>query len=67
MSKLADTLDNIALGNSFSASALLEAINHPAVTFNDSQVISRYIWGTEKTGDHLALQQIAIYIREYDK
>jgi len=64
--KLADQLDSIALGNSYSANALYEAMQHPCVTSNDSQVISRYIWGTETSTDHIALQQIAIYIRAYD-
>lgn len=67
MSKLADTLDKIALGESYSASVLMQAIEHPAVTANDTQVLSRYMWGTELSTDHAALQQIAIYIREYDK
>lgn len=67
MNKLANDLDKIALGESYSASVLMQAIEHPAVTANDTQVLSRYIWGTESSTDHLALQQIAIYIREHDK
>lgn len=62
--KLSDQLDAIALGNSYSSQALFDAMNHPCVTSNDSQILSRYIWGTETSTDHIELQQIAIYIRE---
>lgn len=61
---LAKILDDVALGNTYSADALLAAKRHPVSTHNDRCMADRWLWGNQTASDALNLQQLAIYIRE---
>jgi len=66
MQTLADKLDAIALNQTFDTQALYNARQHPVVTSNDRQVLFRFDYGAQLGTDHIHLQEIANYIREYD-
>lgn len=67
MKNLADKLDDIAVGNTFDGQTLYDARRHPAVTSNDRLVLLRFDYGNMYCLDHIRLQEIAIYIREWEK
>lgn len=63
---LADKLDEIAQGETFSCDALASAKIHPVTTNNDALMLNRYLFGANCSDDRFRLQELAIYIREYD-
>ena len=62
--KLADILDNIALGNTYSFEALIAAKRHSVTTYNDRLMLNRWTFGGWTAEDGRDLMQLAIYIRE---
>lgn len=64
--KIADELDETALGKKYNGNALYVARDLPCVTNNDVDVLNRFLWSNTIETDHCKLQQIAIYIREYN-
>ena len=67
MKTLADKLDDIALGNNYDSQALLQAKQHTVTTSNDKLLIDRFLFGNTDCTDHCKLQQIAIYIRDWEQ
>ena len=65
--QLHDKLQAVAQGDSFYGEALYEALEHPLTTKNDKSMLMRYLYGSELTSDRMRLQELAIYIQEYDK
>lgn len=63
---LANELDAIAQGELFSCAALTSAKIHPVTTKNDELMLSRYLFGANRPDDRFRLQELAIYIREFD-
>lgn len=63
---LSDKLDKIASGHTYFEHALYDALDHPATTNNDKQMLMRYLYGSELSNDRFRLLELAIYIREYE-
>ena len=64
---LADTLQAIAQGETYSEQALYDAMRHPVATDNDKLMIRRYLFGANGSADRFDLQQLAIYIGAADQ
>lgn len=62
--KIAQELDDTALGRSYYGNALYVALDIPCVTDEQKTVLRRWLDGTNTGGDFHALQKIAIDIRQ---
>lgn len=63
---LAIDLDSIADGSNYSEESLYLALDHPATTANDKQMLVRYLYGVELSSDRFRLQDLAMEIRFYE-
>lgn len=61
--ELYDSLNSIALGEQWSESVLIEALNKPYLNHQEKAVLKRYLNGSRVNMDHVRLQDIAITIR----
>ena len=61
--ELANTLDDIAEGRTFSEMALYTARELPWTTGNDRAMLTRYLYGTAQAADYFALQVFSILTR----
>lgn len=61
---LADTLDSIAVGNTWSEAALIEAMDLEWITYDQWDAIENYLRGEQSGTDHIRLQEVAIGLRE---
>lgn len=61
--ELAESLDDIAAGRAWYGSALAEAIKKTYLSDEEKAVLRRYLSGSHTGMDHVALQSIAISIR----
>lgn len=65
VARIAYELEETALGNSYYGNSLYVALDLPCITHNDRGCLIRYLYGSELTTDHIRLQEIAGYIREW--
>ena len=63
--QIALELEATAEGISYYGNALYVALDHPATTANDRQMLRRYLYGSELSSDRFRLQDLAIKIRFY--
>ena len=61
--ELAECLDEIAAGKTWSESALRAAINEPYLSDTEKGALRRYLKGSQTGVDHVTLQDIALAIR----
>ncbi len=65
LARIAQELDETALGNSYYGNSLYVALDLPCITNNDRDCLIRWLYGSELIQDKFRLQEIAMYIREW--
>lgn len=62
--QIARQLDRTALGHAYDGEALRAAKNFKCLDASEQAVLDRYIAGSQRSMDHVALQDVAIQIRQ---
>lgn len=61
--RIAQQLEQTALGNSYYGNSLYVALDMPVADENDKRMLHRYLHGSELLTDRIKLQELAIKIR----
>lgn len=62
--QIAKELEQTALNHAYYGNALRVAKDIPGLSTDEIQVLDRYATGLQRSSDHVALQGIAVYLRE---